>query len=112
MSQEIKDIKGKKYSKLTAIKFSHSHGEVYYWIFKCECGKKITANRKLVISRSKKHCGCEGYTKLAQKCYKCKKSASGHPKCESCHLLIHGDSKYCSDIRCLPNHGQKNSNSI
>lgn len=51
------NITGRKFNKLTAIEFSHKRHR-NYWIFKCDCGKSISAIKSSVISGSIKSCGC------------------------------------------------------
>lgn len=53
-----KDISGKKFNLLTAIKFHKRLGTNYYWYFKCDCGKIISTRKKNVISGNTKSCGC------------------------------------------------------
>lgn len=62
----MKDITGKKFGKLTAIKFSHKKQTIcdgyvnrkYYWHYKCECGIEIISDRNPVQSGQKSSCGC------------------------------------------------------
>jgi len=61
---ETKDITGKKYSFLTAIKFMEirfTKGGYprHYWQYRCDCGKLIIANKAGVTRGSTKSCGCK-----------------------------------------------------
>ncbi|MFA6201527.1 MAG: hypothetical protein WC679_14100 [Bacteroidales bacterium] len=58
MANKTKEIRNKKYNKLTAIKFHHKSKGIYYWIFKCDCGKKIIRGKKNVTSGQINSCGC------------------------------------------------------
>lgn len=56
----MKDLVGKKFGKLTVIKFSHKKNNTasyqYYWLCKCECGKdKLISGSNLPHTKS---CGC------------------------------------------------------
>jgi len=52
------DITGKKFNRLTAIKFNHSIGYTHYWLFKCSCGKKTIKQKNKVTRNKIKSCGC------------------------------------------------------
>lgn len=58
MPRKSVDITGKKFNKLTAIKFSHTEKNTRFWLFKCDCGiEKIIVKSKVITGRSKS-CGC------------------------------------------------------
>lgn len=56
----IKDITGKRFGRLVAIKFDHrvqrhdDKGYRYFWLFKCDCGNKVVLER----NGRAKSCGC------------------------------------------------------
>lgn len=52
-------IEGKKFHRLTALRFSgwRMHGK-RLWFFVCDCGRKITVPPNAVISGNTKSCGC------------------------------------------------------
>lgn len=53
------DIIGKKFGKLTAIRFEFKDKYYYkHYLFKCECGKEKIINFKNVKSGKTKSCGC------------------------------------------------------
>jgi len=52
------DITGNKYSRLTAVKFSHTKEYRNYWVFSCECGLEKIINMWKVTSGNTKSCGC------------------------------------------------------
>lgn len=55
----IKDITGKKYNKLTAIKFDHIGKEGgAWWLFKCDCGTEKVIRASSVVSGGTRSCGC------------------------------------------------------
>lgn len=59
MHKNIKDITGLKFSRLTAVRFSHcDKGSKAHWQFVCDCGKSHTANGSLVRLGKIKSCGC------------------------------------------------------
>lgn len=57
------DITGKKFNKLTAVKFDHfnQHRDAY-WLFRCDCGKEKISNIQNVTRKNQKKaiksCGC------------------------------------------------------
>lgn len=55
---KIKDISGKKFDRLTAIKMVYVKDYKAYWLFKCDCGKEITRSGVVVSSGGTKSCGC------------------------------------------------------
>ena len=61
----FKDITGKKYGRLTAIKFIKRSKEITYWLFRCECGKTKILRYNNVISDHTLSCGC--FNKEARK---------------------------------------------
>lgn len=52
-----KDYTGKKFGKLTAIKFVKFENKRSYWLFKCECGNELIFRIDAAVSGDKKHCG-------------------------------------------------------
>lgn len=53
------DITGKKFFRLTAIKFSHrDKSGNHYWLFKCKCGNEKLISKSCAISGHSKSCGC------------------------------------------------------
>jgi hypothetical protein len=58
MARKSIDITGRKFNKLTAIKFSHNVGDIPYWIFECECGNKKSIVKSKVVNGYAKSCGC------------------------------------------------------
>lgn len=58
-----KDIIGKRFGKLVAIKFHsrvirNSGGFRYKWFFKCDCGSETIADRNSVVNGFTTSCGC------------------------------------------------------
>lgn len=58
----IIDITGRKFNKLTAVKFIRKTGVgrtiKHYWLFKCDCGKTKIIRKHDVTSGHIKSCGC------------------------------------------------------
>lgn len=55
----IKDISGKKFNRLTVIKFSHSSKyRQTYWECICQCGKNVVVAKNNLICGNVKSCGC------------------------------------------------------
>ena len=53
------DLTGKKFGRLTGIKFSHkTKNRDYFWLFECECGNTKTINSASVRKGATKSCGC------------------------------------------------------
>lgn len=50
------DITGQKFGKLTAVKRCPTRDMASYWIFTCDCGAKVTAERKRVQDGSRTSC--------------------------------------------------------
>lgn len=55
----LRDISGKKFCKLTAIKPLFKKNRHWYWLFKCDCGKTIKALSNNVTRGHTKSCGCQ-----------------------------------------------------
>ena len=53
-----KDITGKRFNRLVAIKRIKSKKRKIYWLFICDCGKKIEALKFSIIYGKTKSCGC------------------------------------------------------
>lgn len=53
-----KDISGKRFGRLTAIKLFLVRGGKHIWIFRCDCGIEVTARKSHVLSGGTKSCGC------------------------------------------------------
>lgn len=54
-----KNIKGKKFNKLTVISFSHLNKTRHaVWKCLCDCGNETFAQSRLLINGAKKSCGC------------------------------------------------------
>lgn len=53
-----KDIIGKKFGRLTALRFSHTKNYKQYWIFKCDCGNEHITQLSHVKRGKIKSCGC------------------------------------------------------
>lgn len=59
-----KDITGKKFGRLTAIKFDHvkrdktSGRPRHYWLFRCDCGKVAVLKKENVMVGHTQSCGC------------------------------------------------------
>lgn len=52
----MKDLTGKKYSRLTVVGLVPNHKAL--WLCKCDCGNEITVNTSLLESGHNKSCGC------------------------------------------------------
>lgn len=55
---KIKDLKGKKFGKLTVIKFEKIKNNRATWLCKCQCGNEIITNSKCLLSGGTQSCGC------------------------------------------------------
>lgn len=53
-----KDISGKKFGRLTAIKFSRMQKKIAFWLFRCDCGNEKEINKYSVFFGDSKSCGC------------------------------------------------------
>lgn len=54
-----KNISGKKFGRLTAIRFDHGgSGQRFYWLFKCDCGKEKVIRKSHVVNGACQSCGC------------------------------------------------------
>lgn len=53
-----KDWTGRKFGRLTALKFDSMKGESAYWLFQCECGTKKVIRSDGVTSGVVRSCGC------------------------------------------------------
>ena len=52
------DLTGKKYGKLTVIKFAYTTGKARYWECLCDCGNKVNLKYGKITSGHTKSCGC------------------------------------------------------
>lgn len=56
------DLHGKKFERLTVVRFSHTtkipKGTVKYWECLCDCGNKVTVAVASLTSGNTKSCGC------------------------------------------------------
>lgn len=60
----IKDIKGQKFGKLTALKLGEKTKDSgYYWICKCECGNIVNVRGSCLRSGNTTSCKCSLYKK-------------------------------------------------
>ena len=53
-----KDLTGKKFGKLTVIRFDCRKGTRYYWLCKCKCRTIRRVERSNLTSGHTKSCGC------------------------------------------------------
>ena len=54
-----KDLSGKKFGKLTVIKYSHTEeGGQSFWECECECGNKIIVRGSQLVRKKTQSCGC------------------------------------------------------
>ena len=62
MGAKSKDITGKKFGKLTAIKLDHIErtktGTVHYWLYRCDCGNEKVIRKGEVSQGGSQSCGC------------------------------------------------------
>ncbi len=71
MPQEVKDITGKKYGRLTALSFYEIKNRQSYWKCICECGNYIIIMKQsLTRSRPTKSCGCLSREHAIENCKK------------------------------------------
>lgn len=52
------ELSGKRFGKLTVIKYSHTYNSKAYWLCLCDCGKQTTLNTSALKSGNTKSCGC------------------------------------------------------
>lgn len=125
-----KDISGKKFGKLTAIKFSHINNDNHYWIFKCRCGNNKAILRSHVTSGKTKSCGCfkiespsnlkhgmcetkiyKSYTAMVRRCSdkKVKNYAGRGIKCEWKSFKEFLNDMYKPYLLHVKKHGEKNT---
>lgn len=56
------DITGKRFGRLTAIRFDHKVQQkrhtIHFWLCKCDCGKDIICRKNNLLSGHTKSCGC------------------------------------------------------
>ena len=70
LREKAVDITGKKYNKLTAIKFSHRAKAGYCWFFRCDCGNEKVIRKDSVVSGATKSCKCLLKEKSAERGYR------------------------------------------
>ena len=69
--RKSKDITGKKFNRLTAVKYSHHHKypcgkSKEYWVFKCDCGKEKVLEKAKVVNGITFSCGCYAIEKVKE----------------------------------------------
>jgi len=52
------DLTGKKFNRLSVVKYSHSHKRHTYWVCECECGATKTIAGTALRTGHTKSCGC------------------------------------------------------
>lgn len=57
-SCRIKDLTGKRFNFLVAIKFLYRRGNSFFWLWQCDCGIKKIIIRNNVVRKNTKSCGC------------------------------------------------------
>ena len=53
-----KDITGKKFGRLVAIRPSFYKGKDWYWLFRCDCGNEKIIKKSNVTHGETNSCGC------------------------------------------------------
>lgn len=64
----MKDISGKKFGRLTAIKFVEKRGRIAHWLFSCECGRQKKINKYSVTEGITISCGCFHIERIKKRC--------------------------------------------
>lgn len=70
MTKKIQDLTGKKFNRLTVLKFSHTKGYVKYWLCRCDCGNEKVISGTHLKSGKIKSCGCFLKEKLIERNFK------------------------------------------
>lgn len=55
---QIRDLTGKEFGKLTVVKFNKSEHKIVYWDCLCTCGNSVTLRKSNLISWNTTSCGC------------------------------------------------------
>lgn len=58
MNDRELDITGRRFGRLTVIRYDHSAKHKSYWLCRCDCGKDAVVNRYRLTSGATKSCGC------------------------------------------------------
>jgi hypothetical protein len=58
MSSVIKNLKGKKFGKLSVLSYSHMSNKKAHWLCKCSCGKEKIIRGTRLTSGDTRSCGC------------------------------------------------------
>ncbi|UNY39894.1 hypothetical protein KLEB273_gp032 [Bacillus phage vB_BauM_KLEB27-3] len=58
MDYRIKDMRNKKYGRLTALRYIETRAGGAYWMFKCDCGNEKIINGSTVRCGKVSSCGC------------------------------------------------------
>lgn len=61
-ASQRKDITGKAFGFLTAVRFAHSSKQGTFWLFDCQCGGRRTLPAKSVVSGNTTSCGCMAHS--------------------------------------------------
>lgn len=58
MMPASRDLSGKRFARLTAVRFMSTGKQGHVWLFDCECGGQITTRASSVTGGHAKSCGC------------------------------------------------------
>ena len=99
------DITGKKFNKLTAVKFVEKRHKMqtHYWLFNCDCGNSKIIRKSNVVHNGVKSCGCMPNNIKTQPFYKTKIYYTFHLMKQRCNNKKH-PRYYCwggRGIKCL-----------
>lgn len=54
----MQDLTGRKFGRLTALKFDHRNKKHTYWVCGCECGKQSSVTQNSLCGGKTRSCGC------------------------------------------------------
>ena len=57
-SGHVKDLRGRRYGKLTVKEFDHSDGVKSYWLCECDCGNTVVKSYAQLYNNVYPNCGC------------------------------------------------------
>lgn len=86
---KFKDLSGLKFNYLTVISKEFNRAGKWYWLCKCDCGKKVVLSGSNIVSGHTKSCGCYKRSVLVKhgkwgtrlyKTWDCMKSRCNNPK--------------------------------
>ena len=67
MHHRARDITGKRFHSLTAVRYVGSDGKKSLWLIRCDCGKDLVMPASEFLKGKRKSCGCQSKRLISEK---------------------------------------------